>query len=167
MQSKAVGLGAHAVKYHHLAAGQLVHHKATHILVINRGGGSVDHQNLLIDHPVFGNGVIEGVQLPHAVVLNDHNVGTGALLCGGESVGREPLGIVKGRISDVPTHFDGIKLLLAFLAEDNEILAHSVVEVGVLHSIGYEAGLSRLEKAGEEIYRNFHYSPNSSFIFSF
>ena len=140
-----------AVEDHKLAAFELVEDEISHVGVVGEEGGRVGEHELLVDHPGVRHGGIERIQKPHAVIL-DHDALAPGLLC-------ETGEVFLRQLALIPDHADlhalvgklvGGVLLLPLLAQKQKGPL-AVAEALVLQGLLDEAGLPRLQKAGEEI----------------
>ena len=143
-----------AVDDQQLTAAQLVQQQAAHGAVARVGldGRTVGGGQALVDEPVVGQGVVQLLNEPHTVVLDDDAAAAGLLFERGQVLGGQLALILDlGNVHAAEGELGRVVLDLALLADQQQGLVAGV-EVGVLHRFLNEFRLAALQLADEEIY---------------
>ena len=147
------------LNYHHLRAGELVHHQLAHIGVVGENGTRIGEHDLLGNGPVLGHFLIEFPGQTHAVELGHHPAGVVLPDHGRQRLRGQLVQIVDDLLVDAVVGIGvGVVFLLALLHHQQQRPLPGV-EPGVLQGLLDEFRLPRLEKAGEGIDRNGHGMP--------
>ena len=143
-----------AVDDQQFTAAQLVQQQAAHGAVARVGldGRTVGGGQALVDEPVVGQGVVQLLNEPHTVVLDDDAATAGLLFERGQVLGGQLALILDlGNVHAAEGELGRVVLDLALLADQQQGLVAGV-EVGVLHRFLNEFRLAALQLADEEIY---------------
>ena len=136
--------GIEAVESHQLAGLQFIHHQLAHIGVVAQEGAGIGQHDLLIDRPAFGHILIQGVQLPHAVILHHHTVGRvfADEVCQ-MSLRQVAFFFDHGNVHMLAGELGGLVLLHALFAQQQQGV-FAGIEAGILQGLLNELGLAGL-----------------------
>ena len=136
------------------AAAQLVQQQTAHGVIARIGldGRAVRRGQALVDEPIVRQGIVQVLNEPHAVVLDDNAAAAGLFLQRGQVLLRQlALVLDLGNMHAAEGKLFGIVLDLALLADQQQRLVAGV-EVGVLHRFLNEFCLAALQLADKKIY---------------